>query len=127
MIVPMKKATLFCLTSDRESVLEKLREMGFMHFQFEQRGDTQEQSNARHILADIEKVSAILSEIKVAPAAQKVDFTDGQQIVSETLQLLDEKQSVAKESAERQNTLEIIKPWGDFSEASLKALEDKGI
>ena len=44
MIVPMKKATLFCLTSDRESVLEKLRELGFMHFQFEQRGDTQEQS-----------------------------------------------------------------------------------
>ena len=58
MIVPMKKATLVCLASDREPALEKLREMGIMHLQFELRGDTLEQGDARHMITDIDKVSA---------------------------------------------------------------------
>ena len=31
MITPMKKVTIFCLDSDRQKSLEKLRDMGILH------------------------------------------------------------------------------------------------
>ena len=127
MIVPMKKATLVCLASDREPALEKLREMGIMHLQFELRGDTLEQGDARHMITDIDKVSAFLGEIKHKHSAKPLDLTDGLQIVQETLKLMDERQSVTRTLGELKHQLEVIEPWGDFSEASLKQLEDRGI
>ncbi len=119
MIVPMKKATLVCLASDREPALEKLREMGIMHLQFELRGDTLEQGDARHMITDIDKVSAFLGEIKHKHSAKPLDLTDGLQIVQETLKLMDERQSVTRTLGELKHQLEVIEPWGDFSEASL--------
>jgi V/A-type H+-transporting ATPase subunit I len=127
MIVPMKKVTLVCLVSDRESALSKLREMGIMHLQFELRGETLEQGDARHTMTDIDKVSAFLSEIKHKHNAKLLDLTDGLRIVQETLKLIDEKQSVARALGELKHQLEVIEPWGDFSEDSMKQLEDKGI
>jgi V/A-type H+-transporting ATPase subunit I len=127
MIVPMKKVALVCLFSGREAALEKLREMGIMHLQFEQRGDTLEQGDARHAMIDIDKVSAFLGEIKHKHNAKPLDLTDGFQIVQETLKLMDEKQAVARALGELKRQLEVIKPWGDFSEASLKQLEAEGI
>ena len=127
MIVPMKKATLVCLFSEREAALEKLREMGIMHLQFEQRGDTLEQGDARHIMTNIDKAAAILGEIKQKHSAKPLELTDGLQIVQETLRLMDERQAVARALGELKHQLEIIEPWGEFSEASLKELEDRGI
>jgi len=127
MIVPMKKVTLVCLFSEREAALKKLREMGIMHLQFEQRGDTLEQGDARHIMTNIDKATAILGEIKHKHSAKPLELTDGRLIVQETLKLMDEKQAVARALGELEHQLEVIEPWGEFSEDSLKQLEDKGI
>ena len=98
-----------------------------MHLQFELRGDTLEQGDARHMITDIDKVSAFLGEIKHKHSAKPLDLSDGLQIVQETLKLMDERQSVTRTLGELKHQLEVIEPWGDFSEASLKQLEDRGV
>ncbi len=127
MIVPMKKASLVCLVPDRENALRKLREMGIMHLQLELRAETLEQGEARNIITEIDKVSAFLGEIKHKHIGKPLDLKAGLPIIQETLKLMDERQSVTRTLGELKHQLEVIEPWGDFFEASLKQLEEKGV
>jgi V/A-type H+-transporting ATPase subunit I len=128
MIVPMKKVTLVCLETERESALTHLRDLGVMHLQPENSGSTPELQSLTEIWCSIQKAVNVLSNVKPVPGfkAPVVTLT-GRDIHQETLALIDEQQQLGKEVAALQNDLSVVEPWGQFSMSSLRQLESGGV
>lgn len=126
MIEKMKKITLVCLSSQRQSALSALQSLGLFHIAVAAEQASVESQKLRQQEQDTGQALFILSSYakeaeKKAGAAQP-----GEDLVARVLNLSQER----KRNLERQNELrpaiEKLEPWGEFSVQTLEQFAERG-
>ncbi|NMA43626.1 MAG: hypothetical protein GX946_09630 [Oligosphaeraceae bacterium] len=122
----MKKITLVCLSSQRQSALSALQSLGLFHIAVAAEQASVESQKLRQQEQDTGQALFILSSYakeaeKKAGAAQP-----GEDLVARVLNLSQER----KRNLERQNELrpaiEKLEPWGEFSVQTLEQFAERG-
>ena len=123
MIVPMNKLTLLCLAHDRAATLEALRGLGVLHVKPVVTPSGSGLEDAREKAAGLRR---LLEAIPVLPDVQPTG-RDAWKVVSETSDLLDERQEWQERREQLQAEVERLEPFGNFDPAMIKALAAKGV
>jgi V/A-type H+-transporting ATPase subunit I len=126
MIIPMKKVNILCLTSDQEKSLEKIRELGILHVEYEKLNDSKDRAELAAKFATVERTSGLLSTRK-PKQGQTSPLKEGDKIFEKADALLKELSELDKENDKMRRYHEALKPWGHFSPELLKELKEKGV
>ncbi|NOY75844.1 MAG: hypothetical protein GXP32_08650 [Kiritimatiellaeota bacterium] len=129
MIVKMLKTTVICLKMERESALERLRELGLMHIDAAPIEETADRSESSARLADLEKAFLVLDGVKPAEKTESTleSVPDGDALAEAVVSLSNEKLDGLKEFDDLRKDRELLIPWGEFSADTLNSLNEKGI
>jgi V/A-type H+/Na+-transporting ATPase subunit I len=132
MIVPMKRLTLVCLTSDRPSAMYQLRDLGVVHVTDRRPPTGEELDELRARLAGEQRALAALPAgggargVDGAEASGGVALEAGA-VVEEVLRLLDRRDELAVRAAELRRELARYAPFGEFDLEEVLALERAGV
>ena len=125
MIVKMKKATMLCLPSDKESALEKLRELGVMHIEHESRVESDDISKLEQTLNDIERALTIMATRDVQDSSKNKGDLSGREICEKAVKIIETDASLKKELDSLVRDRDRLAPWGNFSQELLEELKTK--
>ena len=129
MIVKMKKVFLVILDSTREQSLEKLRKLGVVHIEKENKSN--ETLNAL-----IEKKTLFDRSIFALPKQQKdkrksvsakADFAEAEKIAVKINGILEKIHGLEDGKEKDKKDILTLTPWGEFDPASVSALEKDGV
>ena len=123
MIVDMKKITLLCLESDKESTLEALRDLGVLHLTPLQPPESAGLKNTHAALRRAREALGVLEARKTEThqqAAAEDTITRVTDILAERRQIMERLGALHEEAA----TLE---PFGEFEPSTIRTLEEKGV
>lgn len=131
MIVPMKKLTILCMQQDKNTTLQKLRDMGVLHLLPIIKPEGNELDRTRRELTNAEFVlnSMILrtgSKRKKQVTTSKHVFS-GEKAVSEIYRLMTQKKELGASIESLNTEKELLKPLGDFKPKVIEELRKKGI
>lgn len=126
MIIPMKKVNILCLASDKENSLEKIRELGILHVEYEKLADSKDRAELVTKFANLERTSGILSTRKPG-AEQAPPSKEGEKIFEKADALLKELSELEKDYDKMRRYHEALRPWGDFSPELMREFKEKGI
>ncbi len=127
MIVPMKKAVLLMLESEKEGALKKLRKMGLLHIE-EMQGASKELLELQKRVAAFEACIAALSDKTDKRAQQnELNFNQAEQLCKSYFALEEQKQQTVSEIARRKAELEKYRQWGEIDPWEFDRLSEKGI
>lgn len=127
MIVPMQKATLFISARHQEEALRELRKIGVVHIQHIQPPQSDDIAELESALRDTEKCRLILENTERPLDMKPLKRVKAEEVVSEVLDLMVEKQQLVAQIAEQQNLIEWFESWGRVSAADMRALQEKSI
>ena len=132
MIVPMKRLTLVCLTTDRPSALYRLRDLGVVHVTDRRPPAGEELDELRARLAGEQRALAALpagAGSKGADGAEASGRTalEPEAVVEEVLGLLDRRDELTARAAELRRELARYAPFGEFDLEEVLALERAGV
>ena len=125
MIVPMQRVTLLCLLKDRESALERLRDMGVIHLVAAAAPASADLDAARRRHEDARTVADLLAR-QARPATPAVP-APADEVIAEVLGLLERRKAVraARETLDRE--CRALEPFGAFEPDSIRALARGGV
>jgi len=127
MIVKMKKVTLLCLPSDKESALEKLRELGVMHTNVTERPDSEDFVKLEQEKKNIEQ-AIIQLKIRDNEAISAETLTmSGKEVCEKVIELLDKEAILKKQLESLRRDYDRLYPWGNFSLDTLKDIQGSGL
>ncbi len=125
MIIPMKKVTVLCMSSEKSNSLEELRELGLMHVDAE-KVDSVELSEILLEKARTEEAINLLSSQK-GDYSKKFENLSGGDISGLVAQTKDEISDLVKILSDLQKDYDKLSPWGEFNQSSISDLKEKGI
>ncbi len=125
MIIPMKKVTVLCMSSEKSNSLEELRELGLMHIDAE-KVDSVELSEILLEKARTENAINLLSSQK-GDYSKKFEELSGGDISGLVDQTKNEISDLVKILSDLQKDYDKLSPWGEFDQSSIKHLQEKGI
>jgi V/A-type H+/Na+-transporting ATPase subunit I len=124
-IVKMKRLTLLCLTTDRDTALDELRTLGVVHVADRRPPAGEELEALRARLADAERALAALPE--KAPAGPVSAAPPPEDVVAEVLALLDRREALAARDDEVRRELARYAGFGEFDLGDVGELERAGV
>ena len=127
MIVPMHKVTLFISAPHQDEALGELRKLGVLHVQHVRPPQSEDISELESALNSVEKCRQILDNTEKPVNLQEITDIKAEDIVSEVLSLIAEKQQIASRIDEKNTLLEWFETWGKVSAGDIEALQAKGI
>lgn len=125
MIIEMKNVALLTMENEKLSALKNLRKIGVMHIKSSFRKDSGDRSILEKQLQDVEKLLVLFSSVK-AKGFFRSEKT-AEEIVKESLSLLEEKDLLAGKLEKVLREKEALLPWGDFHFEEVKVLAKKNI
>jgi V/A-type H+-transporting ATPase subunit I len=125
MNVPMSKALLFCLDTDREQTLEVLRGLGVLHVTAAQPPTEPALEPVRQRLARVRRVLDALPESAAAGGSPAGDSADA--LLDKADALLQQRKAAADALERIRAELRRLEPLGDFSPEALAKLDKAGI
>jgi len=126
MIVKMKKATMLCLPSDKESALDKLRDLGVMHVEIDERVDTEEVNTLTNRIEFIDHAVALL-KTRVSDHKPKEPYLTGEQLCDVVNEITELDAALKKQMDALIRDRDRLAPWGDFDQATVPELREKGV
>ncbi|MDZ7346955.1 MAG: hypothetical protein ONA69_09210, partial [candidate division KSB1 bacterium] len=123
MIVPMKKVTLLVSTRERTKAVNSLRRLGVLHVQALRPPTSEEVYRLQAELSNAEKAAFLLADYKV----EKAQGEAPQDLVEQVIGLVQRRDALTAELAEKREAYRWFQTWGRVSLASLKKLEEGGI
>ena len=123
MIVRMKKVTLLCLAHDRAATLEALRGLGVLHVKPVVPPAGSGLEDAREKAAGLRRLLEAVPVVEGAQPTGREAFA----VVSETSDLLDEREEKQAQVDALQAEAARTEPFGSFEPAAVKALAEKGV
>ncbi|RKY62189.1 MAG: hypothetical protein DRP96_00950 [Candidatus Neomarinimicrobiota bacterium] len=127
MIVPMHKVTLFISAPHQDEALVELRKLGVLHVQHVRPPQSEDISELESALNSVEKCRQILDNTEKPVNLQEITDIKAEDIVSEVLSLIAEKQQIVSRIDEKNTLLEWFETWGKVSAGDIEALQAKGI
>ncbi len=125
MIVEMKKAYLVLMRSEREASLQKLRELGVLHIEYEDR-QSDDLLSMKEYYEQLRRVSQVLSDIEPAGKPERRNLS-----AEEITRRYQDMESERDEIRERIDALEkeraAIASWGDFDPDVAREIRDAGV
>ena len=126
MIVKMKKVSLVVLDSERDSALDRLRDLGVMHVE----RDYKSSDDLTSLLEKKALFERCLSSLKgdegKNPEKMK-SFSDSEAVVEKVSSLLEKIRILGEEKEKIKKDILSLEPWGDFNPADIIELGSKGI
>lgn len=128
MIVPMKKYIFLVHHSDYIGFLDELRGLGVLHVKYQETEPSEELLRRIRLQKDIRDTLAALRH-RIVPKTEGEPLSESGGIaITRTFQeLTDQQESLQQELNALQKEALFLKPWGDFSPASLRLLEQGGL
>ncbi|MFA6929240.1 MAG: hypothetical protein WCT05_02855 [Lentisphaeria bacterium] len=121
----MKKITLVCLSSERQSAVAGLQHLGLFHIVPVTEPASDELTGLAWQQADLERVLNYLSELKVKPEKGAEPLAPAQVLQSAVTTMAREKANAERQAA-LLPAMEQLEPWGEFSEQTLQKLQERG-
>lgn len=122
MIVPMQRITVLCLAQDRESTLNRLRELGVLHVTHVLPPEGREVEQARHRLEEIQHALELLLPGNTAPSGETPEH------IVKTVRRLSRSCKELKEERELlQSEVDRLAPFGNFDPALVDTLAAQGV
>lgn len=125
MITPMKKVTIFCLDSDRQKSLEKLRDMGILHVTPLKTPTGNSVNVAKNDLLRIQKALDAIPNTKKKKESPK--SVSGESVVAEVQRLLEKRKNAEDRLSDAESAISRYGAFGNLDPASVKSLEERGI
>ncbi len=125
MIEKMKNVYIVAQASDRNEMLDSLRELGILHIS--QLCEPDEEISKR--LAMISRLSTLLKEYapKNNQDAQSLTDEDFEKLYNETVLAVERKNGLRERRGECQLNADKIRAWGNFDPESVRQLEEAGL
>lgn len=123
MIVKMKKITLVMQSKDLNVSLEHLRGIGLLHVEHENLAQGENIMKMKEDRLRAIEAAAILPDIENQKSLNK----DEGKIVTEILDLMDEKETLIEKLHKTKHDISIWEEWGDFSPGAIKHMRDSKI
>ncbi len=128
MITNMKKVTLLCMESDRDTALAQLQDMGVLHLEpiaspegSDVESAKQRLHDAQHAL-DLLKAAHEKGEVQVSG-----DNHDAELAVTRISDLAQKRQHLEEERVSLDHEMRRLEPYGDFEPDQISSLADHGI
>jgi len=126
MIVPMKKVSVLVMDKERESALQKIRELGILHLNNKVvTSPALTKLMDRH--AQIEIALHVLDSFPHKKGSKIEQTTYSEDVVDHVLELYDKQKTIQDYIFYQQRERENLKRWGDFNPASFQYLADNGV
>ncbi|MFA6717215.1 MAG: hypothetical protein WC082_00475 [Victivallales bacterium] len=127
MIVPMKKVSLLCLASERETTLRELRHLGVMHILVEKLNETEDRADMQSLLAEAEKCERCL-EARTGNIHETAEHQyQPEQLYEKVADEMNKLNIVEQEIDGLYRLEETLGPWGDFSNDIIRELAEGGV
>ena len=129
MIVKMKKVSLVILDSTREQSLERLRNLGVVHIEKENKSN-ETLNSLMEKKAFFEKCIYSLPKPKKdkgKSVSVKSDFAEAEKLAIEINKTLEKMHGLEDEKEKNRKDFSTLAPWGDFDPSYVSALEKSGI
>ena len=127
MIVKMKKLLLLALKSDRDSALQKLRDLGVVEVTSENLVDSADRTGSVALLNSLDRMIEALSSRKVA-APSAVELPAGaDELQNFALEAFAEEEKLARELEALQREAAANEPWGEYDPELLNDLRKNNI
>ncbi|HBC87430.1 MAG TPA: hypothetical protein DCZ94_10785 [Lentisphaeria bacterium] len=126
MILPMKKVSLICLSSEKVNALEELRKLGVMHVELDAKVESHDFFESEKMLASAKIALAVVSEKKGTPS-EIFSKMNGKEIVNKIIEVSDTKAHLEKKLDALVKDREKLLPWGEFSTNLISELRENGI
>ena len=131
MIVPMTKATVLVLDSHKDRELARLKRLGLLHPDIEQRTS----EDADLLVADREALSRALTELPTetemkqgpVPGISDDIVAQGRARAAEISAVAERKRTTTEALERRRRELARIAPWGSFEPDDIATLRDHGV
>jgi len=123
MIVSMKKITLIVESKDADSTLKELRQSGVLHIEHQNAPVSESVTELEKKRNSLLKAIGALSEA----TSQKDISCDPEEIVSQILDLCNEREIHRENSSKIKQKIQDWKEWGDFDPEFIDDLKDRNI
>ncbi|UDQ98656.1 hypothetical protein AAEX28_00880 [Lentisphaerota bacterium WC36G] len=134
MIVPMYKAALVCMNSDKDNALKNLRDFGAMHVEVDANNELSHTLQETVQRYDASKLMMLMvkEHEHVAANIEKKELANLKKesiehIFDNALHLVARDNDIAKEIDSLRQDHEVLSAWGNFCNDQLKELENRGI
>ncbi len=128
MIVPMRKYLFLVHHSDYIDFLEGLRRLGVLHVRQQEGEPSEDLMNRMALREKYAQVESALRKREVEVHGKTTATPEeGREVVAEYDALQDRLEPLLQERATVRKEFDILKPWGDFSIETVKALEAAGL
>ena len=127
MIVKMKKLLLLALKSDRDSALQKLRDLGVVEVTSENLVDSADRLNSMALLNTLDRMNEALSSRKVKTPAKAEVPSDMDKLQNFALEAFEEEEKLAKALEALRREASNIEPWGEYDPELLNDLRKNNI
>ncbi|HCE41991.1 MAG TPA: hypothetical protein DET40_00390 [Lentisphaeria bacterium] len=126
MIVQMKKVSLICLSSEKVSALEELRNLGAMHVELGEKASSPDYAVSEQELIRTKKAINILTAKKGRPDPALASLT-GTELVKKATDCIENELAMEKKIDGLLKDREKILPWGEFSTDLIAELKENNI
>ena len=127
MIVKMKKATILCLGSDKEKVLEQLRELGVLHVEIVEKPESKDIDSASKEFDATDAALQAIVNAKGKGTLPEGSALSGKEVCEKALALQARIASTSKILDALNRDREKLLPWGSFRYETIEELKSKGI
>ncbi len=129
MIEKMKKITLVCLASDKETALEELRDLGVMHVVQAKQAQSEDLADVRQKKDKLQEIINILKPHRDSEERSFPEFDDKTtiELLKEAWQAVHDIQWYEENISNHDRMTEALKPWGEFDGKLVEQLRDKGL
>lgn len=126
MVVTMKKVSLVVQEKNRQSALKKLRQAGMMHIQ----RDAEASQAPKQFISErqfFEKALVSLPRSNSRPVDITLGRADSYAKAREIIEAKNRENESLGQLAQFSKDMAILKPWGEFAPADIKALAEGGV
>ena len=126
MIAKMLRTTVICRSEDKEQTLAELRDLGCLHVELSNVPESEAQMALGHRILRISQVITALSDRK-PKTDEKIAKTPASELFESCVVAMERLDVLKREVDELNKDIEKLKPWGDFSFATIDELAKSGV
>jgi len=127
MIIPMLKYSFLVYHKDYTPFLEELRRHGVVHVIGSDEELTDRERERMVLMKQIQHVVRELARRNTDGVTPDGIAVSGEEAFADVLAILDRQEEVSRSLSQLVKEINQVKPWGNFSPASIEALANKGI
>ena len=126
MIELMLKTTVICRSEDRETSLNKLRDLGVLHVDNSTTPSSSDITSIKDKIREVSNIITILSEIKPSKTSKPSEMS-GKRLAQDAIKIQRHIHSNSQILQNRHKDRMLLIPWGNFSNSTLNDIQKKGL